>query len=78
MRTTVNIDDQLLAADKHLAVEQGVSLGGVIENALGEALARPQEECPVVRLVTCSGNGVKPGIDLDNFRSLLDVMDDLS
>jgi hypothetical protein len=73
----VNFDELLLLAAKHRAVEQGVSLAGIIENSLREALARPNEECSFVRLVTCSGVGVKPGIDLDNDRSLLDVMDDL-
>ena len=31
-----------------------------------------------ITLITASGPGVKPGIDLDNSRSLLDIMDDPS
>jgi Family of unknown function (DUF6364) len=34
MRTTLNIDDQVLAFAKHRAVEQGVTLTRVVENAL--------------------------------------------
>jgi hypothetical protein len=79
MRTTMNLDDQLLRAAKHRAIELNLSLTQVVENALRESLSRPQEnrrEC--VQLVTCSGEGVKPGVDLDNSRSLIDIMDELT
>ena len=76
MRTTVNIDDQLLTFAKHRAVERGVSLASVIEDALRESFATPALERKTVRLITSSGPGVKPGVDLDNGRALLDVMDD--
>lgn len=75
MRTTVNIDDQLLLSAKRRAIEQGISLSRVIENALRESLLKPDVEYKRIRLVTASGSGVKPGVDLDNSRSLLDIMD---
>lgn len=78
MRTTINIDDQLLNYAKHLAVKQGITLARVIENALRELLAQQEAKIQAhqpTRLMTVSGTGVKPGIDLDNSRSLLDVMD---
>lgn len=78
MRTTLNLDDQLLISARHRAVEESVSLAQVIENALRESLAKPQAKRKRVRLVTMSGAGVKPGVDLDNGRSLSDVMDDPS
>lgn len=78
MRTTLNLDPQLLISAKHRAVEQGVSLSQVIENALRRSFSQPNVECKVVRLVTASGSGVKPGVDLGNARSLLDIMDDPS
>jgi len=78
MRTTINIDDQLLLSAKHRAVERGVSLASIIEEALRQSLAQPvqaQERKPI-RLITASGSGVKPGVDSDNGRALLDLMDD--
>ncbi|GAO34625.1 hypothetical protein SCT_0004 [Sulfuricella sp. T08] len=78
MRTTLNLDDQLLTYAKHQAVEEGVSLAHVIENALRESLAKPRAKRETIQLITASGPGVKPGVDLDNGRSLLDIMDDPS
>jgi hypothetical protein len=78
MRTTLNLDDQLLISAKHRAVEESVSLAQVIENALRESLAKPRAKRETIRLITASGPGVKPGVDLDNGRSLLDIMDDPS
>jgi len=75
MRTTLNIDDQLLDFARHRAVEERVSLARVIENALRESLAKPMERRETIRLITASGAGVKPGVDLDSGRSLLDIMD---
>ena len=76
MRTTLNLDDQLLTYAKHQAVEESVSLAQVIENALRESLAKPRAKRETIRLVTASGLGVKPGVDLDNGRSLRNIMDD--
>lgn len=75
MRTTLNINDQLLISAKHRAVEESVSLARVIENALRESLAKSRAKRETIRLITASGPGVKPGVDLDNGRSLLDIMD---
>lgn len=78
MRTTLNLDDQLLIYAKHQAVEERISLAHVIENALRESLAKPRAKRETIRLITASGPGVKPGVDLDNGRSLRDIMDDPS
>ncbi len=76
MRTTLSIDDQLLNLAKHQAVEQGISLSAVIENLLRQSLLKPGVERKAVHLVTAAGSGVKPGVDLDNGGSLIDIMDD--
>ena len=76
MRTTLNIDDQLLKLAKHQAVEQGISLSMFIDSVLRQSLLKPSAERKAVRLVTAAGSGVKPGVDLDNGRSLLDIMDE--
>jgi hypothetical protein len=78
MRTTLNLDDQLLISAKHRALEENVSLARVIESALRESLAKPRALPETIRLITASGPGVKPGVDLDNGRSLLDIMVDPS
>ena len=78
MRTTLNLDDQLLISAKHRAIEESVSLARVIENSLRESLAKPRAKRETIRLITASGSGVKPGVDLDNGRSLLEIMDDPS
>jgi hypothetical protein len=78
MRTTLNLDDQLLKSARHRAVEEGVSLARVIESSLREFLLKSKKKHEPIRLVTAFGPGVKPGVDLGNGRSLLDIMDDPS
>ncbi len=77
MRTTIRLDDQLLANVKKLAAETGRSLTSVIEDALREMLARATKtgERPPVSLTTVSGNGLMPGVDLDDSAGLLDLME---
>jgi len=77
VRTTLNIDDQILAIAKHRAIEQGVPLTRIVENALREAFFKTEENNKEIHLLTVKGPGVKPGIDLDHTSSLLDIMDEL-
>ncbi len=74
MRTTLNLDDQLLDYARHRAVEERVSLARVIESALRESFSKPTATHETVRLITAPGIGIKPGIDLDDGRTLLDIM----
>lgn len=77
MRTTIRIDETLLQDAKHLAVRTGRSLTAVIEDALRQALARQREAAPrqPVELVTVEGQGLRPGVDLDDSASLLDLLE---
>ena len=77
MRTTIRIDEQLLREAKQLAVRSHKSLTSVIEDALRESLARQRSsgQREPVRLVTCGGKGLLPGVDLDDSAALLDVME---
>jgi hypothetical protein len=77
MRTTVRLDDRLLAEAKHHAARTGRSLTQLIEDALREVLARakPERGQTRTRLPTMGGRGVQPGVDLDNSGALLDLMD---
>ncbi len=74
MRTTLNLDDQLLDYARHRAVDERVSLARVIESALRESLSKPKVAQETMRLITAPGIGTKPGIDLDDGRTLLDIM----
>ena len=77
MRTTIRLDDQLLADVKQIAAKSGRTLTGIIEDALREMLARQQQVAkrPKVRLPTFTGNGLLPGVDLDDSAALTDLMD---
>ena len=77
MRTTINVDDQLLQQAKARAATLGVTLGQLIEDALRESLMRREnvERRARVRLITMQGTGTRPGIDLDNGHALLEIME---
>ena len=79
MRTTIRLDDDLLAEVKLLAARSGKTLTSVIEDALREMLSRQTQvgERKPVRLTTVSGQGPQPGIDLDDSASLLSIMEEL-
>ena len=78
MRTTIRLDDDLLAEVKLLAARSGRTLTSVIEDALRETLSRQKQvgERKPVRLTTVSGQGLQPGIDLDDSASLLSIMEE--
>lgn len=77
MRTTVRLDPHLLTEAKRHAAEHGKTLTSILEEALRESLARrqPQVKARRVRLKTVSGTGLRPGVDLDDGASLLELMD---
>ena len=77
MRTTVAIDDELLAAAKRRARERGESLGQILETALRRELASPEEleDGPPVPVFT-GGTGPRPGVDLTSNRALHETLDD--
>ena len=76
MKTTIQLDDQLLLEAKKYATQTGRTLKAVIEDALREALARTEAtRSQRVPLETFKGRGVQPGVDLDDTSSLLDSME---
>jgi hypothetical protein len=78
MRTTINVNDTLLADAKRLAQESGTTLTAVIEDALRERLARRRSASggdDGFRLHTFTGRGLQPGVDLDDSAGLLELMD---
>lgn len=80
MRTTIRLDDELLVEVKQIAARSDKTLTSVIEDALREMLARKRKanERTPVRLTTVSGEGVQPGVDLDDSAALLSLMEESS
>lgn len=76
MRTTLDINDRLLAEAKSLAARRGLSLKALVEEALRERLhARGDRRRAAVALPTYSGDGLQPGVDLTDGAALLEFMD---
>ena len=76
MRTTVNLDDGLLATVKGLAQDRGQTLGDVLEAALQHYLgtAAAQRNVPVELPVFQGRLGVRPGVDLRTNAGLSEAM----
>ncbi|HYV50112.1 MAG TPA: ribbon-helix-helix protein, CopG family [Myxococcaceae bacterium] len=77
MRTTIRLPDDLLAAAKRRAAETHRSLTTVIEDALREALSRKpgSRRRSRARLPTFAGDGLLPGVHLEDSAELLDLME---
>jgi predicted transcriptional regulator len=77
MRTTVRLDDHLLREAKKYAAESGRTLTSVLEDALRDTLARRSVQATRtrVRLKTFKGDGVRPGVDLNDSAALLEAME---
>lgn len=78
MRTTVRLDDRLLARAKVEAARQGRSLTSLIEEGLTLALERrpARRREPVELPIPESRGGVRSGIDLNSNAALLDLLED--
>ncbi|MBA2416895.1 MAG: hypothetical protein H0V64_13630 [Geodermatophilaceae bacterium] len=76
MRTTVSIDDALLAEAKAAAVRTGRPLGAVVDDALRVLFnpGRAERATGGVRLPTDGGSGVRPGVDLEDKEQLADIL----
>ncbi len=76
MRTTIRLDDQLLKEAKQLAADTDQTLTAVIEDALRERLARQKQVGrQPVSLTVFAGQGLQPGVDLDDSAALLALME---
>lgn len=77
MRTTIRMDDALLRRAKEYAARSGTTLTRVIEDAVREHLARRLRRTvrEPTALPTYGGQGLQPGIDLDDTASLVDQME---
>lgn len=77
MRTTVTIHDELLKSAKLRARERGVTLGGLIEDALRRELSlndNPDERIPVPAYDGETGSF--PHVNLNSNRELYEFLDE--
>ena len=81
MRTTIDIDDAVIKGIRELAAETGRTMASLIEDSLRETLVRRQvtnKRKREPKLTVVSGDGLLPGVDLDDSSALLDLMDERS
>jgi hypothetical protein len=78
IRTTIRLEERLLAEAKEHAARQNRTLTSLIEESLRLAISRPDSlvrhkkvNLPVSRL----GGGTMPGVDLSNSAELLDLLE---
>jgi len=78
MLKTLNLDDNLLYEVEDFATRQGTSLNTLIENLMREMLQRYRQKPKKrkrIELPIFQGDGLQPGIDLNNSHALLDLME---
>ncbi len=75
MRTTISVNDHLLASAKRRARQRGQSLGEVVEDALRRELAEPTQGEPPAVPIFRGGGGPLPGVDLTSNRALRETLD---
>ncbi|MBI2710304.1 MAG: antitoxin [Actinobacteria bacterium] len=76
MRTTVSIDDHLLAEARSQAQRRRMTLGQLIEESLRRELAQPSTDPAPDFPVFRGGRGARPGVDLDSNRGLAELLDE--
>ncbi|MCF8052670.1 MAG: type II toxin-antitoxin system VapB family antitoxin [Desulfobacterales bacterium] len=76
MRTTIDIDDTLLAEAKKRAIEQNTSLRKVVETALRESLSRQNRPPKPFHLKWRTVRGhLVPGVDIADRDSVYERME---
>jgi plasmid stability protein len=76
MRTVITLDDDLHRRAKTYAARHGTTLAALIADALRARLARrPSTRRNPVVLPTFKGQGLAPGISLDDMKTVHDRMD---
>ena len=76
MRTTVDVNDELLRAVKVYAAGERMTLKAAFERALRGLLAGPAAaDADAPPIPVFDGQGVQPGVDLADSAALRDIMD---
>lgn len=78
MRTMIHLDDDLHRRAKAYAARHGTTLAKLVAEALRVRLARPaRSRREAVVLPTFKGQGLQPGVSLDDMGTVYDRMDGL-
>ena len=78
-RTTVRLNESLLAQVKQLAEERHTTFTALVEESLRNLLSgvgAAKVPAPKKPLTTYGGSGLQPGVDLRDWSALMDVMED--
>lgn len=76
MRTTLDIDDRLLAAARRRAAERGTTLTAFVEHALAATLAgRPEHDKPYALQWKTHAGRTLPGVDVTDRDRLYERME---
>ena len=77
LRTTVRVDAALLREAKVAAAARNTTLTQLIADGLRAVLSKPTARVATsFELPTFRGNGLQPGVDLDDSAGLLEKMED--
>ena len=77
-RTIIALDENLHRRAKAFAARQGTTLAALVEEALRLRLSRPAlARRAAVPLPTFKGDGLQPGVTLDDMGTVYDRMDGL-
>lgn len=77
MRTTIRLPDELYKQVRITAISTNRTVTAFITEALRDALAHQRQEPPPpqpYRVKPFAGDGLQPGVDLDDNAALLDLM----
>ena len=75
MRTTVEINDELLRTAKKRAAEEHATLREIFDRALRQYFTQPAPRKFKLRWKTHRGGKIQPGVVLEDRNSLFDLMD---
>lgn len=76
MRTTLTIDDDLLAEAKERAARSHRTVSEVVEDAMREAFARRAADRRRISELPTSPGAPRPGVNLDDNASLRDLIEE--
>jgi len=78
VRTTLNLEDELILKAKRRAIEERRTLGSVVNEALRMGLLGLERTLPIEEeapLITFCGSGAQPGVNLNIGAELLEQME---
>jgi len=75
MKTTIDLPEPLLEQAKAVAAEEGTTLRRLVEEGLRVVIERHAERSGfVLRSASFKGEGVQPGVDLERWDQLRDLI----